>query len=418
MKTKYVVILCDGMSDEPCKELAGKTPMFVAKKPNMNALAQNSAVGLCRTVPDSLPPGSDVANLSVLGYDPAEYYTGRSPFEAASMGVEMDDDDVAVRANLVKLSVLSDGKDFRESKMLSYCGDEIQTRSAAQIIKLLNKELQTHELKFYAGTEYRHCLIWKGGNVDLDMTPPHDITGKKISEYVKINDENRVLIELMEKSYTLLRGSQANCVWLWGEGRKAKLPLFKAKTGLNACMVSPVDLLRGIGKVAGMEVIHVEGTTGYIDTNFAGEAQAAIDFLNRGGDLAYIHVEAPDECGHRGEVLNKVKAIEKIDKHILGTILKAHGNGELDVITIPEDDGKKGKKKEIREPVRLKILIMPDHSTPLNLRTHTSEPVPFLIYDSGLERRSGVRIFDEASARGTKIFIEEGHELMERFVQG
>jgi 2,3-bisphosphoglycerate-independent phosphoglycerate mutase len=261
-------------------------------------------------------------------------------------------------------------------------------------------------LKFYPGAEYRHCLIWKGGNVDLGITPPHDITGKRIGEYIKINDNNRKLVDIMERSYTLLRGSQANCVWLWGEGRKANLPLFKAKTGLNACMISAVDLLRGIGKIAGMDVKYVEGTTGYIDTNFAGEAQAAVDFLKGDGDLAYIHIEAPDECGHRGEVANKVKAIERIDKLVVATILKAFKNGEF---------ATKNEKGELEE-ARLKILITPDHATPLNLRTHTSEPVPFLIYDSGFDRGSPVRIFDEKSAKSTGIYIEEGHTLMDRFV--
>jgi 2,3-bisphosphoglycerate-independent phosphoglycerate mutase len=414
MKTKYFVILCDGMSDHPCKELGGKTPMTVAKKPIMNAMTAVSLVGLVRTVPEGFSPGSDVANLSVLGYNPAEFYTGRSPFEAASLGIEMEDNDVAIRANLVKLSVLSDGRDFRRARMVSYCGDDIKTKDAAEIIRLINKKLGNDEFRFYAGAEYRHCLIWKNGKVDLDMTPPHDISGKKIGDHIRINDDNRPLIRLMEKSYTILRGNQANCVWFWGEGKKAKLPLFKAKTGLSACMVSAVDLLRGIAKTAGMEVKYVEGTTGYIDTNFAGEAQAAIDFIKDGGDLAYIHIEAPDECGHRGETENKITAIERIDKFVLGAIHKAHQLGEFDTKTQVQTPD--GKVEEKIEPVRIKILICPDHATPLALKTHTSDPVPFMIYDSGVDRKSQLRMFDEISAKSTDIYIDEGHTLMERLL--
>ncbi|MCL1881419.1 MAG: cofactor-independent phosphoglycerate mutase [Oscillospiraceae bacterium] len=412
MKTKYFVILCDGMSDLPCKELGNKTPMTVAKKPNMNALASTSILGLSKTVPDDFPPGSDVANLSVLGYNPSEFYTGRSPFEAASIGVEMEDDDVAIRVNLVKLSVLSDGKDFREAKMVSYCADDIKTKPAGEIIKLVNEKLGNDEFKFYKGTDYRHCLIWKGGKTELNLTPPHDITGKRIAEHVKPNDNNRKLLDIMEKSYTILRGQKANCVWFWGEGKKAKLPPFKAKTGKEACMISAVDLLRGMGQIAGMQVIKVDGTTGYIDTNFVGEAEAALNFIKSGGDLAYIHIEAPDECAHRGEIANKVKSIELIDKLVLGTILKAYQNGEL---TINGGVNEKGEQLPDEE-VRIKILITPDHATPLSLKTHTSEPVPFLIYDSGFQRKSNVKIFDENTAKATKILLEEGHQLMERFL--
>ena len=386
---KYAVILCDGMSDLPCDELGGKTPMQVANKPNMDTLARQAEVGLVRTVPDTLPPGSDVANLSVLGYDPMKYYTGRSPFEAVSMGIDLEPDDVAIRCNLVRLS---DEKCFRDAKMLSYCADDIHTPEAADIIARVNKELGSEVMRFYPGISYRHCLIWKNGNLDLGLTPPHDIAGEKIADYVKANERTGKILEMMEKSYEILRGGQANCIWLWGEGKKAGLVPFKQEYGLNASMISAVDLLKGIGIIAEMELLHVDGATGYIDTNFAGKEEAAINSLKNGKDLAYIHIEAPDECGHRGEFANKVKSIELIDEIVLRSILKAF----------------KGE--------RVKILIAPDHPTPLCLKTHTRDPVPFLIWDSGVsDKDSGVSVFDEYSAASTGVYIEKGHELMRRF---
>ncbi|MCL1903269.1 MAG: cofactor-independent phosphoglycerate mutase [Oscillospiraceae bacterium] len=385
---KYIIILCDGMSDLPCDELGGKTPMSVANKPNMDRLARVSVVGLARTVPDSLPPGSDVANLSVLGYEPEKYYTGRSPFEAASMNIDMKPSDVAVRCNLV---TLSDEADFRDATMLSYCADDIHTPDAAKIIARIEDELGSDCFKFYPGFSYRHCLIWKGGKTGLNLTPPHDIIGKKIFDYVKHDSNNGGLLTLIEKSYKLLRGEKANCIWLWGEGKKAALPAFKKEFGLNAAMISAVDLLKGIGKIAEMETIDVEGATGYIDTNFIGKANAAVKTLKNGNDLVYIHVEAPDECGHRGEIANKVKSIELIDELILGTILK-------------EFEGE-----------HIRILITPDHPTPLSLMTHTHEPVPFMIYDSA-EEKTGVERFDENSAADTGVFIEKGYELMRKVV--
>ncbi|MCL2036722.1 MAG: cofactor-independent phosphoglycerate mutase [Oscillospiraceae bacterium] len=389
---KHIVILCDGMSDLPCDELKGKTPMEVANKPNMDTLAKTSLVGLAKTVPEHLPPGSDVANLSVLGYDPSEYYSGRSPLEAASMGIEMGAGDVALRCNLVKLS---QAERFEDAVMLSYCADDIHTPQAAEIVLQADKEFGSEGLRFYPGISYRHCVIWKGGSLNLDLIPPHDITGKRIGDYIKENDANRELFAIMEKSYRSFQGKQANCLWFWGEGTKANLPSFKEKFGLNASMVSAVDLLKGIGKIAEMDVLHVEGATGYIDTNFAGKADAAIQSLKNGMDLAYIHVEAPDECGHRGEVANKVKSIELIDEIVLGKVLEAFKCGELGT--------------------RLKILISPDHPTPLVLKTHTREPVPFLIYDSS-EAKTGVEVFDEKNSAGTGVYVAKGYELMEWFV--
>jgi 2,3-bisphosphoglycerate-independent phosphoglycerate mutase len=387
---KYIVLLCDGMSDLPCDELGGKTPMNVANKPNMDALAAVCEVGTAKTVPEHLPAGSDVANLSVLGYDPGEYYSGRSPLEAASMGINMGSQDVAIRCNLVRLS---QAQDFKDAVMLSYCADDIHTAEAAKVIAVAQEEFGNDTMRFYPGISYRHCLIFKGGNLDLDMIPPHDITGKRIGDYIKINSNNRVLYEIMEKSYRL---DSSKCLWFWGEGKRAVLPSFKEKFGLNASLISAVDLLKGIGRLTDMDVLFVEGATGYIDTNFEGKAQAAIDSLKNGADLAYIHIEAPDECGHRGETANKVKSIELIDELVLGKILSAFKNGELGS--------------------RVKIMIAPDHPTPLCTKTHSRDPVPFLIYDSDADNESGVQVFDEDSAAGTGIYIEKGHELMERFI--
>ncbi|MDR0222959.1 MAG: cofactor-independent phosphoglycerate mutase [Oscillospiraceae bacterium] len=394
---KYVVLLCDGMSDLPCPELGGKTPMTAAKKPNMDKLSAVSEIGLAKTVPDGLPPGSDVANLSVLGYNPAEYYTGRSPLEAASIGVDMKPTDVALRCNLV---ALSGGGDFRDCEMSSYCANDIKTDEAREIIRFIDEKLGSERFRFYPGVSYRHCLIWDKGTLDIGvLTPPHDVTGQKIADRLNVNGNGRELVSLMERSYELLKGKgrSANSIWLWGEGRRAKLPSFKGKYGLNAVMVSAVDLLKGIAVTAGMEVIPIEGATGYIDTNFAGKAKAAVDALKNGADLAYIHMEAPDECGHRGETSNKTRSIELIDELVLAPILRAFGDGG-------------GLSAE-----RLKILVTPDHPTPLSLKTHTRAPVPFMIYDSE-NAAGGAKVFGEDGAAKTGVYIENGHELMGRFI--
>ena len=397
---KYVVLLCDGMADLPREDLGG-TPMSVAKKPNMDKLAKKSRVGLVKTVADNLKPGSDVANLSVLGYDPAIYYSGRSPLEAGSIGIDMKPTDVSFRTNLV---TLSDEPLYEDKTILDYCADDISTAEAAELIKFIDEKLGTDEFRFYSGVSYRHCLIWDHGTTDIGkLTPPHDITGKPIKEYLGANENGRPLIEMMKKSYDLLkdhpvnkkrieRGLRpANSIWFWGEGVRKDLTPFAEKYGKSAAMISAVDLLKGIGKFTEMDVIAVEGATGYIDTNFDGKAQAAVDALKNGHDLVYIHVEAPDECGHRFEISNKVRSIELIDEKILGKILK-------------EFDGED-----------IKILICPDHPTPLELKTHTNAPVPFMIYDSTKEQ-SGVDCFCEKSAEATGDFIAVGHTLMSEFL--
>lgn len=399
---KYIVLLCDGMADLPREDLPGKTPMGTASKPNMDKLAKISEIGMVKTVADSLKPGSDVANLSVLGYDPAVYYSGRSPLEAGSIGIDMKPTDVSFRCNLV---TLSDEEDYAQKTMTDYCAGDISTAEAKELIKFIREKLGNEEFSFYSGVSYRHCLIWDKGTLDIgSLTPPHDITGRKITDYLGVNENGKKLLDMMKKSYVLLKDHPvnkkreekglrpANSIWLWGEGVRKELTSFEEKYGLKGAMISAVDLLKGIGKFTGMKVIDVEGATGYIDTNFGGKAKAAIDSLKSGSDFVYIHVEAPDECGHRFETENKVKSIELIDELILGPILK-------------EFEGEK-----------IRVLICPDHPTPLALKTHTNAPVPYLIYDSG-KTEKGVDNFCEESAEKTGNYVGVGHTLMERFLK-
>ncbi len=400
---KYLVVLCDGMADYPVEELGNKTPLEAADTPNMDALAKTAQVGLIKTVADGLKPGSDVANLSVLGYDPMECYTGRSPLEAGSIGIDMKDTDVSLRCNLV---TLSDEANYEDKTILDYCADDISTEEAEILVNYLGEKLNNDEFRFYSGVSYRHCLIWNNGTLDIGtLTPPHDITGKPIKEYVPKHPNAAKLYDLMKKSYDLLKDHPvykareekglrpANSIWLWGEGVRANLINFKEKFGVKASMISAVDLLKGIGKFSGMNVVEVEGATGYIDTNFEGKAQAAIDEFKNGQDFVYIHVEAPDECGHRHEIENKPKAIEYIDKLILNPV-----NAYL-----------KGTGEDY------KILITPDHATPLALKTHTNDPVPFMIYCSN-KPQNGVEHFNENTAKETGLYVETGHSLMNKFI--
>ncbi len=401
---KYLVVLCDGMADTPNAALGGKTPMECAHKPNMDALAKNAEVGMCRTVAAGLKPGSDVANLSVMGYDPAVCYTGRSPLEAASIGVDLKPTDVALRCNTV---TLSDEESYEDKTMVDYCAGDISTEEAHKIIETVEKELGSDIYKFYGGVSYRHCLVVDNGTTDLgNMTPPHDISGRVIGEYLSKSENAAPLIDLMKKSYEILKDHpvnierrkkglhEANSIWLWGEGRRPQLENFKEKNGVSGCVVSAVDLLKGIGICAGMETPEVEGATGYIDTNFEGKTQAGIDAFKRGTDLVYLHFEAPDECGHRGEAQNKVKAIEMIDSRVLTKMLEyLNGCG---------DD--------------YRILIMPDHPTPLETMTHSSAPVPFLIYDSR-KKENGVSSFTEKNAAETGEFVEHGPDIMSMLLE-
>ena len=399
---KYVVVLCDGMADYPVPALGGKTPMMVAKKPHIDALAAKAEVGLVRTVAPGPKPGSDVANMSVLGFDPHRFYTGRSPLEAASIGIDMKDSDVSLRTNLVTLS--DKGEPFADKVIEDYCADDISTEEARQLIEAVQAAFGGGKYDFYTGVSYRHCLIWHGGTTELgNMTPPHDITGKVIGPHLSTAETARPLLEMMEKSFDLLKDHPvnkarvaagrrpANCIWLWGEGKRPALRPFEALYGIKGGMVSAVDLLKGIANCAGMEVAEVPGATGYIDTDFEGKAKAALDLLTR-NDLVYVHFEAPDECGHRNEPENKVKAIEMIDSRVLPIL-----------------------EKGLEQYEDYKILLLPDHPTPIVTRTHASDPVPYLLYQKSAPK-TGVDTINEETAKATGIYMENGPAMMPHFL--
>lgn len=400
---KYVVLLCDGMADRPIPQKMERTPMQTAHKPNMDALAKTARVGLAKSVPETLSPGSDVANLSVMGYDPLKYYTGRSPLEAVSIGVPLADDDIALRCNLV---TLSDEPNFDDKRMVDYCGGDISTADADVLIRAVQEALGDEEFAFFTGTAYRHCLRWRNGSREIGkLTPPHDISSQVIGSYLNHSPAGERLLELTKKSYELLKNhplnlqrvregkNPANSIWLWGQGTKPMLPDFTQKTGLKGAVISAVDLLKGIAGAANMTVCEVDGATGYLDTNFEGKADAAVHALQNGHDFVYIHVEAPDECGHRGECDNKRIAIEEIDRRILARILP-----------------------ELEKMGEFRMLICPDHPTPLDVRTHTREPIPFLLYDSSAPVQ-GVETFTEDTAASTGLFIEQGYTLLDLLIK-
>jgi 2,3-bisphosphoglycerate-independent phosphoglycerate mutase len=396
---KYIVVLGDGMADEPIEELGGKTPLEYASIDHINKLAKKSGLGLCKTIPDGMSPGSDIANLSVLGYDPERYYTGRSSLEALSVGVKMKSSDVSFRCNFV---TLSEEDAYEDKRIIDHSSGEISTEEAEVLIKEVKKHFDSEQFIFYVGTSYRHLTIWDKGEV-LEITPPHDILGKKITDYLPTNHR---LKEMMKKSFDILNNhpiniererkglNKANSIWFWGAGTKPKLDSFESKFGKKASMISAVDLLKGIAVGAGIDVIEVEGANGSLDTNYEGKAKAAIKaLLEDGQDFVYIHVEAPDEMGHQGSLSNKIKAIEYIDKRI---------------VTILLDELRSSK-------IAFKMLIMPDHPTPISYRTHTSEPVPYLIYNSEKELNNALN-YNEKDAKESGNFIEEGNTLMKKFL--
>ena len=399
---KYVVVLGDGMADYPVDSLSGKTPLEVAHKPFTDTLANLSEVGLVRTIAAGLKPGSDVANLSVLGYDPKECYTGRSPLEAASIGIPLKDTDVTARANLVTLS--GEGE-YEALTMEDYSAGEISTEEAKILIGFLKKELDTDENKLYAGISYRHCFVADRGKIAGDLTPPHDITGKPIKEYLPHSEAGRAYLSLMKRSYELLKNHPvnaarinagkrpANSLWFWGEGTKPALQNFTERYGVKGAMISAVDLLKGIGKLAGMEVIEVEGATGNYDTDFSGKAEAALAALKKGADFVYIHIEAPDECGHHGDVEHKIYSIEQIDEKVVKRVVEG--------------------LREFGEP--FSVMVLPDHPTPIKTMTHCSDPVPYLIYRSN-EPVIGAAKYDEAYAAASGKFVQSGVDLMKRFL--
>lgn len=399
---KYVVVLGDGMADYPVDSLSGKTPLEVAHKPFTDTLANLSEVGLVRTIAAGLKPGSDVANLSVLGYDPKECYTGRSPLEAASIGIPLKDTDVTARANLVTLS--GEGE-YEALTMEDYSAGEISTEEAKILIGFLKKELDTDENKLYAGISYRHCFVADRGKIAGDLTPPHDITGKPIKEYLPHSEAGRAYLSLMKRSYELLKNHPvnaarvksgkrpANSLWFWGEGTKPALQNFTERYGVKGAMISAVDLLKGIGKLAGMEVIEVEGATGNYDTDFSGKAEAALAALKKGADFVYIHIEAPDECGHHGDVEHKIYSIEQIDEKVVRRVTEG--------------------LREFGEP--FSVMVLPDHPTPIKTMTHCSDPVQYLIYRSN-EPVIGAAKYDEAHAAASGKFVQSGVDLMKRFL--
>lgn len=400
---KYVVVLYDGMSDYPIEELNNKTPMMVAKKPIFDSLGKRGEVGLVKTVADNQKPGSDVANLSVMGYDPEKYYTGRSPLEAVSIGVEMKDSDISLRCNLV---TLSDEEDYNQKQMIDYSGGDISTEEAAEIIESVQNHFGNETFKFYSGVAYRHCLIWNNGTLELgNMTAPHDISGQIIGSYLSEAENAKCLIDMMKESYDFLKNHPvnkrrmlegklpANSIWLWGEGKKPMLPSFEETFGIKGSVISAVDLLKGIGKCAAMRTPDVEGATGYIDTNFKGKAEKAIEELGNGCDFVYIHIEAPDECGHRRETENKIKSIELIDEIVLPIVI----------------DG-------LEKFDDYKIMILPDHPTPIKTATHSRDAVPYMIYHKKGEIVSGVDSVNEESAKSTKNFVDFGPNIMRKFL--
>ncbi len=397
---KYIVVLGDGMADEPIISLGGKTPLEYADTPAMDRLSRRSEIGLVRTIPEGMKPGSDTANLAVLGYDPKRYYSGRSPLEALSIGVPMKDTDVALRCNIVTLS--ENQVPFEEQTIIDHSSGEISTGDCTVLLEAVKAELQNRTYQFYPGTSYRHCLIWDHGRV-IPLSQPHDVLGQVIGPYLP-SDKN--LFSMMKKSYEILADhplnkerkkqglNPANCCWFWGAGTKPSLSSFQEKNGVRGMMISAVDLLKGIALGAGMGVAGVKGATGGLNTNYEGKVQAALDALNDAYDFVYIHVEAPDEMGHQGSVEKKVKSIEYLDKRVIGPL-----TGALD---------EKG--------LAYRLLVMPDHPTPIRLRTHTAGSVPYLLYDSTAPRAECWN-YNEKEAAGSGNFIPLGHTIIDKLLE-
>ena len=397
---KYMVILCDGMADEPLEELEGKTPMEVAEKPNMNELAKDSEIGRVRTIPEGMSPGSDIANLSVLGYDPKIYYTGRSPIEALSIGIPMEDTDVSFRCNFVTLS--EEEENYQDKIILDHGAEDISTQEATQLMEEVKKHFTTENHQFYSGISYRNIMIEKEGTV-VELTPPHDVLTRRIGEYLPGHEGFR---EMMIKSYEILnphpinvarreKGLRpGNSIWFWGGGTRPKLASYEEVTGKRAALFSAVDLLKGIAVGASMTNLEIEGAYGGLETNYQGIGRAAVKALiEEGHDFVYLHLEAPDEMSHQGSLEDKMLAIEYIDEQVIPEVLK----------------GLRASGEDFR------LLILPDHLTPVKIRTHTADPVPYLLYDSR-KKMQGCENFCERTATETGIFIEPGHELMKRFL--
>ncbi len=394
---KYVVVLGDGMADYPIDEIGGKTPLEHAVTPTMDEMAKVSEIGLVHTIPEGMSPGSDTANLSVIGYDPKKYYSGRSPLEALSIGVDMKPSDISFRCNIVTISE-EDGIAYEDRTIIDHSSDEISTEDAAVLLDAVKKELETEEYKFYVGTSYRHLTIWDNGEV-IDLTPPHDVLGQRIGEHLP---KDQTLYDMMKKSYDILENhpinverrnkglKPANSIWFWGAGTRPALTSFEAEHHKKGVMISAVDLLKGIAVGAELTNIEVEGANGGLHTNYQGKAMAAVKALCEDGyDFAYIHVEAPDEMGHQGSLPKKIEAIESLDAKVIKIV--------------KEEFEKRG------EAVR--ILVLPDHPTPICKRTHTSDPVPYMLYDSSKQVDSSV-LYHEKGAKETGVFVANGCEMM------
>ncbi|MCK4536931.1 MAG: cofactor-independent phosphoglycerate mutase [Desulfuromonadales bacterium] len=400
---KHIILLGDGMADEPIAELGGMTPLEKAHTPNMDALAQKGVLGVVETVPKGFPPGSDVANLSVFGYDPATCYSGRSPLEAASMGVELAPEDVAFRLNLVTLEIL-----HGDIYMQDFSADHISTAEATELINCLQEELGNDEFQFYPGVSYRHLMVWRGGKDQFDLTPPHDLTGNSIRNHVLRSADADPMIQITNSAQMLFNRHPvnqkriaagklpANSIWLWGQGRRPQMPTLQEQYGLKGAVISAVDLIKGIGIYAGLDVIEVPGATGYIDTNYRGKAEAALEALKT-RDFVYVHVEAPDEAGHEGNLDGKIMAIEKFDEEVVGIVCAGIDSlGEY------------------------RLAVLPDHPTPIRLMTHTRDAVPFILYGSGGEFQPQGKVagYTEKEARSTGVKLDPGHLLMKSLVEG
>lgn len=402
---KYIVVLADGMADEPLEALKGRTPLDVAYTPTIDEMAPYSEIGLVQTIPEGCPKGSDTANLAVLGYDPKKYCFGRSSLEALSMRIDLEDEDITFRVNLV---TLSDEARYEDKIMLDYSADEISSEEARILIEALQSKLGDYEKHFYPGISYRHLLVWHKGSAKISLMPPHDMIGKSIKQYKPTGENAHICWELMKESHDILKDhpinqerikkglKPANSIWLWGEGRKPELPLFKEKYGIEGAVISAVDLIKGIGIGAGMTSIDVEGVTGNVDTNYEGKARSAIKWLvNDDKDFIYIHLEGPDEAGHRGEISQKIKGMEQIDQKLIKPIKAMLDERGTDY----------------------KIMILPDHPTPIRLRTHTGEPVPYMIYNSLLQQKVDFeKRYTESYASKQSVFVKNGYKLIEKFL--
>ena len=394
---KYVIVLGDGMADEPIEELGYKTPVEYAKTPMLDKLSKESEIGLVNTIPEGMSPGSDTANLSVLGYDPKIYYTGRSPLEALSIGVDMKETDIALRCNIVTVS--TDDLPYEEKTVIDHSASEIGTKDAEILLEAVRKELENDIYKFYLGTSYRHLTIWDNGSV-VPLTPPHDVLGQNVGEHLP---EDKVLKEMMKKSYEILANhpinldriekglNPANSIWFWGAGTKPALSSFEEKTGKKGVMISAVDLLKGIAVGAFMTNVNVEGADGTLHTNYEGKAKAAVKALAEDGyDFVYIHVEAPDEMGHQGSVERKIQAIEFLDQKVIKVVYDSL----------------------IDKGVDFRMMVLPDHPTPIAVRTHTSDPVPYMLYDS-TDVKSELWNYNEKEAKQSGNYIEKGHKAID-----